>query len=143
MSTDIFSLKERAATLVAGDLEKAKAMYAWLIEAVDGVSETAKPKAEAKAPKTEKPKDAKPADAPKAEAPKGPPETAPFDADKTALDYQKDVVPKIAAAAAKYGKPALLAVFESEFGASNAKEIPAEKWGALIAAIDSIGADNG
>lgn len=144
MSHDTFSLKARAVELADGDLGKAKAIYAWLTEGAEVVTgdttvKVTPPKTEPKAQKEPK---AKPADPPKAEAPKAPPETPPAD-DKPALDYQKDVVPKIADAAAKYGKAALLAVFESQFGASNAKEIPAEKWGALLAAIEKIGGNNG
>lgn len=134
LSSSFANDKHAALSYADGDLGKAKAIYAWLTEGAEVITgDTAVKVTPPKAPKAEKPKDTEPA-----EAPKAPPETPPAD-DKPALDYQKDVVPKIAAAAAKYGKPALLALFESQFGASNAKEIPAEKWGDLIAAIEKLG----
>jgi hypothetical protein len=126
-------MKLHALQFAGGDLEKAKAMYAWLTEG----EAAPKPKAERKpkeaAPET--PKEAKPENMTATEAAKPQP---PADTVVGALDYQKDVVSVVAATAAKVGKPAVLALFESKFGASHAKEIPAEKWAELIAALKAL-----
>lgn len=104
-------------------------------------------------PKAEKPK----ADKPKAEKPAAKPSTEQAvdeykkALDETAepkpLDYQKDVVAKILAKVADLqvagkspaeAKAAVQAVIKTKFGVTNAKEVPTDKWPALLEAVANV-----
>lgn len=137
-----FDLKVSAIKFADGDIEKAKAIYAWLTEAPEA------PAADTPAPKAEKPKAEK---APKAEAKQvTKPEEAkapPAEVEQPALNYDTDVLPKIVATVSRLttagadpqsAKGAIVAMMKDRFGVSSAKDIPAEKWADLIAALDTV-----
>lgn len=136
-----YELKLSAVSITNGDVEKARAIYAWLTEVADpGAAEAPAPKAEK--PKAEKAK----ADKPKAEAP---PAEKPVEkeAEQPTLSYDTDVLPRIVATVSRLttagadpqtAKGAIVAVMKDKFGVSSAKDIPAGKWADLIAALDTV-----
>lgn len=111
-----------------------------------------------KAPSPKEPK----ADKPKAEKPAAKPSTdqaaaeykkaldeAPGKDGPVPLDYQKDVVSKILAKVAELqtgdkpldpvaAKAKVQDVIRSTFGVTNAKEVPADKWPALLEAVANV-----
>lgn len=137
MSTE---LKLHALGAAGGDLSKAQTIYAWL----SGDS-SAPVKAETTKAKADKPKAEAPAEKPKAEATaETPKEEAP------ALDYQKDVVGRIVAHVSKLttagmtpiaAKTKVQEAIKAGFGVGNAKEVPAEKWPALLETVEAVTAD--
>lgn len=75
--------------------------------------------------------DAAPPEAPVAEEPAAPATETP-----AALDYTKDIVPKVLGLANQHGRPAIEAVL-AQFGVKNAKDLSAEQYPALLQAIES------
>lgn len=89
------------------------------------------PKAEepkAEEPKVEEPK----VEEPKVEEPKASP--APK-ADGKPLDFDKDVAPLVLGYVKSHGKPWVIEVLE-QFGVTRASELPAERLGELVAALN-------
>lgn len=139
-----FELKVTAINIACGDIEKAKAIYAWLTESTEAlVADTPTPKAEKakteKAPKAEAKQVTKPEEA---KAPAG-------EIEQPALSYDTDVLPKIVATVSRLttagaepvaAKGAIVAMMKERFSVSSAKDIPAEKWADLIAALDTVAA---
>lgn len=119
------TMKYEAAKLANGDLEKAKAIYAWFME-----GDSAAPQAEAPAkPKATK---AKPVEEPKAEAP-------------AALDYKADVVPAIIATVARLdaagtpgdGKVRVRELLES-YGVDHGTKLPADTLADFVAKLKAL-----
>lgn len=133
MTTDT---KIAALQAAGGDLEKAKAIYAWLTDA---------------APVADKPKaDTKAATKPKTEASKETPKSDPVETQKTEMSYAADVQPKVIATVAglvekgKNGKDIVQGAMKEKFGVTSAKEVPADKWPELLTlCADLLKADEG
>lgn len=155
----IYELKNLALDHAGGDLAKAQAIYAWLIEGTTIVNPPAADTATPKAEKTKAESEAIAAKKPKAETPKreqaqkaeAPPAEKAVDKEVTELlsplNYDTDVLPKIVATVSRLttagadpqtAKGAIVAMMKERFDVSSAKDITADKWADLIAALDGV-----